>query len=297
MSNSIQTNNASNASKLNNTGNKNLGNAVSSIGNTANNNYNNDNNENEDENTSALESTDNKTVSITGDNASKALNNSSMMTPNNISTKANNSNKGKGNSNKTRKNTIVNTSSNIGNTTPEGLTLKNNNNLSGTSETNNSMSGMSGMNNSSSRSNSEVTEVESQLTTNTRSSTTSEKRVSLNRLCMNLINHQVVMKLFHFQTEHYGAHKASDKYIEKYSGVFDRFLEVAQGIYGKISLKKYSLTGSSHTDENIVKHLDGMIIYWRSKIDDILDEYTDLINIRDELVGDAEQLKYLLTFK
>ena len=29
----------------------------------------------------------------------------------------------------------------------------------------------------------------------------------------------------------------------------------------------------------------------------VIDEYTDLINIRDELVGDAEQLKYLLTFK
>jgi len=289
MSNSTQTNHASNASKLNNTGNKNLGNAVSSIGNTANNNYNN-NNENEDENTSSLEPTDNKKVSITGESASKALSNSSMMTPNN-NTRIGNSNKGKGNNNKTRKNTSLT------NATPEGLTLKNNNNLSGTSETNTSMNKMSGMNTPSSRNNSEVTEVESQLTTNTRSSTTSEKRVSLNRLCMNLINHQVVMKLFHFQTEHYGAHKASDKYIEKYSGVFDRFLEVAQGIYGKISLKKYSLTGSSHTDENIVKHLDGMIIYWRSKIDDILDEYTDLINIRDELVGDAEQLKYLLTFK
>jgi len=287
MSSSTQTNNASKVGTL--------ANAVTGINNKNNTppNINNENNANNNENTIDFETNidpENATVrnvSITGDNASKALSNSSMMTPNittNTSTKVNN-NKGKGNSNKTRKNTSLT------NATPEGLTLKLNNNMSGTSETNTSM------NTPSSRSNSEVTEVESQLTTNTRSSTTSEKRVSLNRLCMNLINHQVVMKLFHFQTEHYGAHKASDNYIEKYSGVFDRFLEVAQGIYGKISLKKYSLTGSSHTDENIIKHLDGMIIYWRSKIDDILDEYTDLINIRDELVGDAEQLKYLLTFK
>ena len=66
---------------------------------------------------------------------------------------------------------------------------------------------------------------------------------------------------------------------------------------GKITLKKYSLVGSSHNDENIVKHLEGMITYWRTKMDDILGNYTDLINIRDELVGDAEQMKYLLTFK
>jgi hypothetical protein len=120
---------------------------------------------------------------------------------------------------------------------------------------------------------------------------------SLNKLTMNLLNHQVVMKLFHFQTNLYGAHKASDTYGEKFAATMDKFLEIAQGIYGKVTLKKYSLTGSSHTDENILKHLDGIIILLRSKIDDILAEYTELINVRDELVGDAEQLKYLLTFK
>ena len=76
-----------------------------------------------------------------------------------------------------------------------------------------------------------------------------------------------------------------------------KFLEIAQGIYGKITLKKYTLTGSSHSDDNIIRHLDGMITLLREKIDDVLGEYTDLINIRDEIVGDAEQLKYLLTFK
>ena len=124
-----------------------------------------------------------------------------------------------------------------------------------------------------------------------------EKKTALNRLAMNLLNHQVVLKLFHFQTEHYGAHKASDAYLEKFAGTMDKFLEIAQGIYGKITLKKYGLTGSSHTDENIVKHLDGMLTYLREKIDDVLGEYTDLINVRDELAGDLEQLKYLLTFK
>jgi hypothetical protein len=114
---------------------------------------------------------------------------------------------------------------------------------------------------------------------------------------MNLLNHQIVLKLFHFQTEKYGAHKASDAYLEKYANTMDKFLEVAQGIYGKVTLKKYTLSGSSHTDENIVRHLNGIITYMREKIDDVLNEYTELINIRDELVGDAEQLKYLLTFK
>jgi hypothetical protein len=142
-----------------------------------------------------------------------------------------------------------------------------------------------------------LTAVESKSETNVKPNTNTAIRVSLNRLCMNLLNHQIVMKLFHFQTAEYGAHKASDAYIEKYANTLDKFLEVAQGIYGKITLKKYSLSGSSHNDENIIKHINGMISYWRTKINDVLGDYTDLINIRDELAGDAEQLKYLLTFK
>ena len=61
---------------------------------------------------------------------------------------------------------------------------------------------------------------------------------NVNKLTMNLLNHQVVLKLFHFQTETYGSHKASDEYLEKYALIMDKFLEIAQGIYGKITLKK-----------------------------------------------------------
>lgn len=40
---------------------------------------------------------------------------------------------------------------------------------------------------------------------------------SLNNVAINLLNHQIIMKLFHFQTELYGAHKASDTYLEKFA--------------------------------------------------------------------------------
>ena len=114
---------------------------------------------------------------------------------------------------------------------------------------------------------------------------------------MNLLNHQIVLKLFHFQTTTYGAHKASDAYLEKYASNMDRFLEVVQGIYGKFTLKQYGLGGSSHTNENIGKHLNGMITYFKDNINDILGDHTELINIRDELLSEIEQLKYLLTFQ
>ena len=141
-----------------------------------------------------------------------------------------------------------------------------------------------------------VAEESTSTSTNTN---TGDKNImrSLNKIAMNLLNHQIVMKLFHFQTELYGAHKASDSYLEKFATTMDKFLEIAQGIYGRLTIKKFKLEGSSHTDENIMKHIEGIIMLLRTGIDDVLDNYTDLINVRDELVGDAEQLKYLLSFK
>lgn len=35
--------------------------------------------------------------------------------------------------------------------------------------------------------------------------------------------------MFHFQTKNYGAHKASDKYPEKFAVNFDRYVEVVHG--------------------------------------------------------------------
>ena len=40
--------------------------------------------------------------------------------------------------------------------------------------------------------------------------------------------------------------------------------------YNALTLKKYAVSGSSHTNENIDKHLNGMIVYFKTKIDDIL---------------------------
>ena len=173
---------------------------------------------------------------------------------------------------------------------PNNLTLKNEAKTETETETENE--------NVINNNNNNVTQVES-LTNNETISNNKNKELmsSMNKLCMNLLNHQIVLKLFHFQTETYGAHKASDAYLEKYANNMDRFLEVAQGIYGKVTLNKYAVSGSSHTNENINKHLNGMIIYFKNKIDDILGENTELINLRDELLSELEQLKYLLTFK
>ena len=285
------------------TPNANLANAVTGNNNKANKNENLNNKEpnneaeketnnnetdesNEDNEANETEDPNTKKVTInTGNQSSMSSNMMPTNTPNNTSNTTPNININKAINNLNRNKNLTKKKNNISPQTNNN-TLKN----TPTNDTN-------------TNANSETTtNVDSQTeaetsTKNANANTNSEKRTSINRLVMNLLNHQIVLKLFHFQTEKYGAHKASDAYLEKYANTMDKFLEVAQGIYGKVTLKKYTLSGSSHTDENIVKHLNGIITYMREKIDDVLDEYTELINIRDELVGDAEQLKYLLTFK
>ena len=270
--NALNTKSESINTKLSNSNNSSLLNSSSS-----------NNSDNDNDNDNSLEDETTKKVNLTGTaatanaiaNADPELNNK----PNNNKPKPNNNKPKPTNNTKKAINNIEIPLSN--------LTKKNNiddepmNNTSETEEL--------GKN--------DITSVESQTDPNLKTNQNSANRISLNRLCMNLLNHQIVMKLYHFQTELYGAHKASDGYISKYADTLDKFLEVAQGIYGKITLKKYSLSGTAHNDENIIKHINGMITYWRTKIDDVLAEYTDLINIRDELVADAEQLKYLLSFR
>ena len=276
--------------------NKNLANAVT------------DNNKDKDnvgENENEEIDPDIKPITITGNQSNMTPNMTSPDTSNSTPTMTPN------NINNNRNKTLTKKNNNLAN--QNNLTLKNKNNnkynnnknnnnkLSTDTNNNKNKNGNENKNNGNNGNNNNetTTNVESQTESETPKTTNinSETRTSINRLVMNLLNHQIVLKLFHFQTEKYGAHKASDAYLEKYANTMDKFLEVAQGIYGKVTLKKYTLSGSSHTDENIVKHLNGIITYMREKIDDVLDEYTELINIRDELVGDAEQLKYLLTFK
>ena len=107
--------------------------------------------------------------------------------------------------------------------------------------------------------------------------------------------HQIMMKLFHFQTKAYGGHKTSDSYLSKFLENMDKFMEVAQGIYGRVDLKHFDICGNVISDSSITHCLTSFGKYLESMTDRI--KCTDLLNIRDEMLGEVNQFKYLLTFK
>ena len=118
----------------------------------------------------------------------------------------------------------------------------------------------------------------------------------LSTLIKNFFQHQMEIKMFHFQTKNYGAHKASDMYLSNFLSNMDKFLEAAQGISGQTKLKNIEVKFNTLTDKTIIQALE-QFINLLFKLDESLGLNKDLLAIRDEMMADANQLKYLLIFE
>ena len=113
----------------------------------------------------------------------------------------------------------------------------------------------------------------------------------------------LMVKLFHWKTHSYATHKATDELYDSLNDHMDTFIEVLLGKTGtRIDLlnnKKISLIDLS-SPEQLKAKIEGFKSYLVSltnnkALSNMND--TDLLNIRDEILGDLNQFLYLLTFK
>jgi hypothetical protein len=117
-----------------------------------------------------------------------------------------------------------------------------------------------------------------------------------NKLLKAFFIHKIGIKMLHFQTKYFGTHKALDEYLVKFDANFDRFMEVSQGINGIINIKSIDLKVKTLTDKNAQSKLSdfGELLQEMSATHE---KHPDLLAIRDEMLADVNQLKYLLLFK
>ncbi len=108
--------------------------------------------------------------------------------------------------------------------------------------------------------------------------------------------HQLTMKMYHFQTKEYAAHKTSDSYLDGFTTKLDKFMEVAQGKFGSTNLKSFDIKVETVTDKSINANIDQFAKILEKMSEDYKD-HPDLLAIRDEILADVNQFKYLLTFK
>jgi len=111
------------------------------------------------------------------------------------------------------------------------------------------------------------------------------------------------VKLFHWKTKSYAKHKATDSLYGKLNDNIDSFVEVLLGKQGDridlASTKTIPLFAYNSADdfkrkiEEYKKYLIGMNASGTLN----LTNNSDLLNIRDEILGNLNQFTYLWSFK
>lgn len=110
---------------------------------------------------------------------------------------------------------------------------------------------------------------------------------------------QAQLKIMHWQTKGYARHKALDETLGELNELVDTFVEEAMGKYGRFILENETKTIKiSNLNELEIKSFCNTSIealnQYNRQFDDI---DTNLFNIRDEMVGLFNKLKYLLTLE
>lgn len=119
-------------------------------------------------------------------------------------------------------------------------------------------------------------------------------------LCLEMLN---TVKLYHWKTIKYAEHKATDELYDDLNGKIDAFVEVLMGkdgsrinLFGKKSLKLQDFNNSNSFKLYIEKAKKYLVKMTESKNIGTT-ENSDLLNIRDEILGILNKFTYLLTLK
>jgi hypothetical protein len=106
------------------------------------------------------------------------------------------------------------------------------------------------------------------------------------------------IKLYHWQTTQYPRHISSDTLFTSLLASMDSFIETYIGKYKRPSFKEdFSIDVVQFTDEKIVQLLKEYSNFLNKEVPKHLDPQadSDLLNIRDEILGKINQTLYLFT--
>ena len=119
-------------------------------------------------------------------------------------------------------------------------------------------------------------------------------------LCLEMLN---TVKLYHWKTMKYAEHKATDDLYGDLNDKMDEFVEVLMGkngqrinLSGKKSLKLQDFD-SSNAFKNYIEKAKKYLISMTNSKNIGTSENSDLLNIRDEILGILNKFTYLLTLK
>ena len=114
-----------------------------------------------------------------------------------------------------------------------------------------------------------------------------------------LMELQAQVKINHWQTKGYARHKAFDELYGGLVDLTDTFAEAAMGKYGRFTLenddKTLNIVNLTELDlKEMLQTSKEALIQWSSEFDST---DTDIMNIRDEILGLLNKITYLLTLE
>ena len=104
------------------------------------------------------------------------------------------------------------------------------------------------------------------------------------------------IKLYHWQTTNFARHKATDSLHGALSELIDTFVEAFMGKYGRSKANVNYTVELDNLGDDFISVIDSFIEYLYSLNNDLQSENdSELLNIRDEMLGALNQLMYLLS--
>ena len=108
------------------------------------------------------------------------------------------------------------------------------------------------------------------------------------------------IKVYHWQTYMFARHKATDDVLDALDGSIDKYVEVYMGKHGrpKVTTSTNTVKIQNMADKTAAKFIKACIAYLQGPLVKRLKPTdTDLINIRDEMLAELNQLLYLYPLK
>ena len=118
-------------------------------------------------------------------------------------------------------------------------------------------------------------------------------------LVLKLVQIQLQFKFLHWQTFGDAKHRVYGGIYDSLGDLIDKFTEIMMGKYGRVDFDpEFSLMFQDIKSLSVQNFMDGITEFLVGMTDQLDSRYdTDLLNLRDEMLGDINQLKYLLTLK
>ena len=120
-----------------------------------------------------------------------------------------------------------------------------------------------------------------------------------NTLLIKFISLQEQFRILHWQTKSYARHNAFGGIYSDLDDLIDEFMEVYMGKYGRVEFEGEGTIILKNTkDLELNSFIKENIEFLKSLSDELNPSNdSDLLNVRDEIMGKINKLRYLLSLK